>query len=142
MAKRFIVFALIFMLVCGALFVSCKQDPVKDSKAIGHWKATLYLEVEEEYFEDCEVSFTIKADKTFSGEIAEVGITHLSDFSGTWDADSTTTGTITVTTVEDDYWKNALHVGEASKFYADDKNLIIYDEDDPEASNFSRVEPN
>ncbi|MBO4278737.1 MAG: hypothetical protein J5891_02885, partial [Spirochaetales bacterium] len=39
MAKRFIVFALMFMLVCAVFLVSCNPDPAKSSKALGGWEA-------------------------------------------------------------------------------------------------------
>ena len=81
MTKRFIIIALVLVLACGALFVSCKPDPVKDNKAIGKWEAEEWLDPA---YVDVQVE--VKADKTFEG-FAEGQVTAV--FSGTWDASST-----------------------------------------------------
>ena len=142
MAKRIIIFALVFMLVCGALFVSCKQDPVKDSKALGEWSAEMDLESAPvvPYYE-FEVDIQIKDDKTFTGVVSSELVID-TEFSGTWEATYKTTGKITVTDIEKAGWDVALEIGKKKMFYCDGNNLVVFTEDESEAVRFNRVEPN
>ena len=129
MTKRFIIIALVLVLVCGALFVSCKPDPVKDNKAIGEWWVNIW-EIEEQEYEDIQV--TVKADKTFEGfvELDEKAV-----FSGTWEASSVNTGKLTISDAEETFTVTM-------NFYADDKNLIIYSEKGGEAVTLIKDVPN
>ena len=112
MTKRFIIIALVLVLVCGALFVSCKPDPVKDNKAIGDWWTNEWTG---EMYDD--IQLTVKADKTFEGFIeGEVKAV----FSGTWDASSINKGVLTFTDTKETF-------AVSLNFYADDTNLILYD---------------
>ena len=120
MTKRFIIIALVLVLACGALFVSCKQDPVKDNKAIGRWEGEVWVSgagQEGEYF---NIEMTVKDDKTFEGTIdAELK----AKFTGTWTASSINKGTLKFD-VDGDYKLPELN------FYADETNLIAYDAKD------------
>lgn len=142
MAKRFIVFALMFMLVCGVVLVSCNPDPAKNSKALGRWEAEMQLEKPpvEPYYE-FDVFVTIKDDKTFTGEVTSENVVD-TEFSGTWEATSKTTGNITVTDIEKEGWEEALELGKKKMFYCDGNNLVVFTEDEVEAVRFNRVEPN
>lgn len=135
MTKRFIIIALVLVLVCGALFMSCKQDPVKDNKAIGLWEA----KIDEE--DNIVVKVKVDADKTFTGTITFDGL-KVAEFSGTWDASSLTDGTITIKSVKPEEYAKDLPIGESSNFVVNGDNLIIYEKDDPEAAVMSRVAPN
>lgn len=142
MAKRFIVFALMFMLVCAVMFVSCNPDPAKSSKALGRWSAEMVLEPApvEPYYE-FEVDILIKDDKTFTGVVSSENVID-TEFSGTWEATSKTTGNITVTDIEKAGWDVALEIGKKKMFYCDGTNLVVFTEDESEAVRFNRVEPN
>lgn len=142
MAKRFIIFALMFMLVCGVVLVSCNPDPAKSSKALGRWSAEMVLEDApvEPYYE-FEVDIQIKDDKTFTGVVSSENVKD-TEFSGTWEATSKTTGNITVTDIEKAGWEKALEIGVKKLFYCDGNNLVVFTEDEVEAIRFNRVEPN
>ena len=142
MAKRFIVFALMFMLVCAVMFVSCNPDPAKSSKALGRWSAEMDLESAPvvPYYE-FEVDIQIKDDKTFTGVVSSELVID-TEFSGTWEATSKTTGNITVTDIEKAGWDVALEIGKKKMFYCDGNNLVVFTEDEVEAVRFNRVEPN
>ena len=142
MAKRFIIFALMFMLVCGVVLVSCNPDPAKSSKALGRWSAEMVLEDApvEPYYE-FEVDIQIKDDKTFTGVVSSENVID-TEFSGTGEATSKTTGNITVTDIEKAGWEKALEIGVRKLFYCDGNNLVVFTEDEVEAVRFNRVEPN
>jgi len=117
MTKRFIIIALVLVLACGALFVSCKPDPVKDNKAIGKWEGEVWVPEAGEEGEYFNIEMTVKDDKTFEGIIdAELE----AKFTGTWTATSINKGTLKFDVVEE------LELPELT-FYADDTNLIAYD---------------
>lgn len=143
MAKRFIVFALMFMLVCGVVLVSCNPDPAKSSKALGRWEARVELEnaPEPSYDDGYLVEIEIKDDKTFTGVVSSENVID-TRFSGTWEATSKTTGNITVTDIEKESWNIALELGKKKMFYCDGSNLVVFTEDESEAIRFNRVEPN
>lgn len=143
MAKRFIVFALMFMLVCAVMFVSCNPDPAKSSKALGRWEARVELEnaPEPSYDDGYLVEIEIKDDKTFTGVVSSENVID-TRFSGTWEATSKTTGNITVTDIEKESWNIALELGKKKMFYCDGSNLVVFTEDEVEAVRFNRVEPN
>lgn len=143
MAKRFIVFALMFMLVCGVVLVSCNPDPAKSSKALGRWSAKWEIKdaPEESYDDGYLVEIEIKDDKTFTGVVSSENVKD-TEFSGTWEATSKTTGNITVTKVEKKDWEKALEIGVENQFYCDGSNLLFYSEKEVEAVRFNRVEPN
>ena len=117
MTKRFIIIALVLVLACGALFVSCKPDPVKDNKAIGHWSGEFWVSeagTEGEYF---DVALFVNADKTFEATIeSEI----YGKITGTWDATSINKGTLT--------FKSEKAILGTMNFYADDDDFIAYDE--------------
>ena len=142
MAKRFIVFAFMFMLVCAVMFVSCNADPAKN-KALGRWEAKWEIKdaPEPSYDDGYRVDITINSDKTFTGEVTSE-ITVDTRFSGTWEATSKTNGKITVTKVEKKDWEKALEIGVENQFYCDGSNLLFYSEKEVEAVRFNRVEPN
>lgn len=142
MAKKFIIFALMFMLVCGVVLVSCNPDPAKSSKALGRWSAEMDLEPAPvvPYYE-FEVDIQIKDDKTFTGVVSSENVIY-TEFSGTWEATSKTTGNITVTDIEKAGWDIALELGKKKMFYCDGSNLVVFTEDESEAVRFNRVEPN
>ncbi len=143
MAKRFIVFALMFMLVCGVVLVSCNPDPAKSSKALGRWEARVELEnaPEPSYDDGYLVEIEIKDDKTFTGVVSSENVID-TEFSGTWEATSKTTGNITVTDIKKESWDIALELGKKKMFYCDGSNLVVFTEDEVEAVRFNRVEPN
>lgn len=143
MAKRFIIFALMFMLVCGVVLVSCNPDPAKSSKALGRWEARVELEnaPEPSYDDGYLVEIEIKDDKTFTGVVSSENVID-TEFSGTWEATSKTTGNITVTDIEKESWDIALELGKKKMFYCDGSNLVVFTEDEVEAVRFNRVEPN
>ena len=122
MTKRFIIIALVLVLACGALFVSCKQDPVKDNKAIGRWEGEVWVPgagQEGEYF---NIEMTVKDDKTFEGTIdAELK----AKFTGTWTASSINKGTLKFDALKDSALPDIV-----MNFYADETNLIAYDAKD------------
>ena len=122
MTKRFIIIALVLVLVCGALFVSCKPDPVKDNKAIGKWEGELWLPDAGEAGEYLTITMTVKEDKTFAGEL-EYELPDPAKFTGTWTATSINKGTLKFDVPENK------GLPELS-FYADDTNLIAYDAKD------------
>lgn len=143
MAKRFIIFALMFMLVCGVFLVSCNPDPAKSSKALGGWEAKWEIKdaPEPSYDDGYLVEIEIKDDKTFTGVVSSENVRD-TEFSGTWEATSKTTGNITVTKVEKKDWEKALEIGVENQFYCDGSNLLFYSEKEVEAVRFNRVEPN
>ena len=143
MAKRFIIFALMFMLVCGVVLVSCNPDPAKSSKALGRWSAKWEIKdaPEESYDDGYLVEIEIKDDKTFTGVVSSETVID-TEFSGTWEATSKTTGNITVTDIEKESWDVALEIGKKKMFYCDGNNLVVFTEDEVEAVRFNRVEPN
>ena len=143
MAKRFIIFALMFMLVCGVVLVSCNPDPAKSSKALGRWEARVELEnaPEPSYDDGYLVEIEIKDEKTFTGVVSSENVID-TEFSGTWEATSKTTGNITVTDIEKESWDIALELGKKKMFYCDGSNLVVFTEDEVEAVRFNRVEPN
>ena len=124
MTKRFIIIALVLVLVCGALFVSCKPDPIKDNKAIGDWFGEFWIPEEEEgenggaYLNIC---LTVKEDKTFEGEF-EYTSEKPAKFTGTWTATSVNKGTLKF-----DVPENSVLPDKVLNFYADDTNLIAYE---------------
>ena len=137
MAKRIIIFTLTFALVCGALFVSCTPEPSSDSKVLGHWMATYYIE-DAPYADEYNVELTFYENRTFKGTV-DSEMTYDCKFSGTWVAVSRTNGMITVTGIEKENWKKALDFGIENRFYTDeDDYLIIYGEHDSDAVCFHR----
>ena len=141
MAKRFIIFALMFMLVCGVVLVSCNPDPAKSSKALGGWEAKWEIKdaPDPSYDDGYIVEIEIKDDKTFTGVVSsEIAID--TEFSGKWEATSKTTGNITVTDIEKEDWDEALGLGVKKLFYCDGNNLVVFTEDESEAVRFNRPE--
>ena len=135
MTKRFIIIALVLVLACGALFISCKPDPVKDNKAIGKWEGEVWLPDAGEAGEYLTIDITVKEDKTFEGNMeAELE----AKFTGTWDATSVNKGTLKF-----DVPENSALPDKVLNFYADDTNLIAYDaKDGGEAIVLTRVPHN
>lgn len=137
MTKRFIIIALVLVLVCGALFVSCKPDPIKDNKAIGEWFGEFWIPEEEgenggAYL---DIYMTVKEDKTFEGEFEYTSETP-AKFTGTWTATSINKGTLKFDVPENKGLPELT-------FYADDTNLIAYDaKDGGEAIVLTREVPN
>ena len=138
MTKRFIIIALVLVVACGALFVSCKPDPVKDNKAIGEWFGEFLIPGEGEnggaYL---DIYLNVKEDKTFEGEF-EYTSEEPAKFTGTWTATSVNKGT-----VKFDVPDNSVLPDKVLNFYADDTNLIVYDaKDSGEAIVLTREAPN
>ena len=138
MAKRFIIFALMFMLVCAVMFVSCNPDPAKSSKALGKWEAEWKIK-DAPYEDSYTVEVTFGEDKTFTGVVSSENVID-TEFSGKWEATSKTTGNITVTKVEKEDWDEALGLGVKKLFYCDGNNLFVFTEDESEAVRFNRPE--
>lgn len=132
MTKRFIIIALVLVLVCGALFISCKPDPIADNKAIGHWFGEFWVSEagqEGEYF---NVTLVVNADKTFEATVESEGYGKLT---GTWDATTINKGTLT--------FKSEKAILGTMNFYADEKDFIAYDEaKGGVALVLNRIEPN
>ena len=129
-----------FMLVCAVMFVSCNPDPAKSSKALGKWEAEWKIK-DAPYEDSYTVEVTFGEDKTFTGVVSSEYVID-TEFSGTWEATSKTTGNITVTKVEKKDWEEALEIGVENQFYCDGSNLLFYSEKEVEAVRFNRVEPN
>lgn len=134
MTKRFIIIALVLVLVCGALFVSCKPDPIKDSKAIGKWFGEFWVSGAGSQGEYFNVTLDVNADQTFKATIeSEIYGT----ISGTWDATTVNKGTLTIKLEANKTLPLKLN------FYADEKDFIAYDEaKGGVALVLNRVEPN
>jgi len=111
MKKVFIVLVVALMVTC--LFVACKQDPVKDNKAVGTWEGKFEIPPAPEL----TVTLTVKGDGTFVMEAEG----EVYDIEGTWTATSINEGTASATVEEEELELN---------FIAGEKTICLFESDE------------